>query len=213
MSVDELIKQMESPDYLKDQIKKIEDSFVDNINLEYKHPTNPKLKAVEVNPIYPNEELWGNQYLEFVFDSDPAIVKNKTVVKQEFNDELNDIKRSNSIIKSYTAKDNTSFLAYFTPNINEPMEPNTNEDLEFEWIREYSFRITPDEVQYVFIQKDENIEYCELKNKIQMNKLSKSNNEDVGKIKLTPSTGLTDYYKQQREEELKKIGKNEDISG
>jgi len=205
ISVDELIKQIESPDYLPEQIKKIEDSFDENMNLEFKHPTNTSLKPIEVLPIYPSEDLWGNQYLEFVFDSDPVIIKNKAV-----EEEVNNIKRENSIIKAFTAvKDNTSFLAYFTPTIIDSNEPNPNESVEYEWIREYSYRLKPDEVQYIFIQKDDKIEYCELKNKIQMNKFSKSSNEDVGKIKLLPSTGLTDYYQEQRNEELKKLGKDE----
>jgi len=144
--------------------------------------------------------------LEFVFDSDPVAVK-----QSNDSEEVTNNKRMNALIKGFTAvKDHTNtFLAYFTPNILESELPNEFENVEYEWIREYSFRLSPEEVQYFFVRKNDKIEYCELKNKILMNKISKSSNEDVGKIILKPSTEIPEFYKSQRDEEIKRIEINE----
>lgn len=53
--------------------------LINNINKSFEaakkppvHPTNPNLTAVAVLPLLPNEDLWGNQYTEVVFDFPPV---------------------------------------------------------------------------------------------------------------------------------------------
>jgi hypothetical protein len=55
--------------------------LVGNINKSFEatkkkpvHPTNPQLTAVAILPVLPNQDLWGNQYTEVVFDFPPVPV-------------------------------------------------------------------------------------------------------------------------------------------
>ncbi len=52
-----------------------------------RHPSNPQLKPVEMVPLIPDEELWGNTFVRVMFDSDP-IPKAKLVEYHEGYDKL-----------------------------------------------------------------------------------------------------------------------------
>lgn len=57
-----------------DQLALIESTFValDEMPLaQLKHPTKAHLEAVEVFDLYPDEQLWGNQYNVVKFADDP----------------------------------------------------------------------------------------------------------------------------------------------
>jgi len=148
------------------------------------HPTNPRLKPVEILPLLPDDELWGNEYSEVVFDTDPA------------GEEVGH-KRKNAIIKSFSmAGHDATGLKYFLPkrrrtgstgisfedeedlDLPEPEAEPEAEDLaegesEYEWVREFKYRLHKAEGEnFLFVWKKDIITYTEIKSKFLMQKVT-----------------------------------------
>jgi RNA polymerase II-associated factor 1 len=147
------------------------------------HPTNPKIKPMEILPLLPDEELWGNEYSEVVFDTDPA------------SEEVGS-KRKNAIIKSFSmAGHDATGLKYFLPkrrrissihldDSEDPEQPDPESDLppaedlaedesEYEWVREFKYRLIKAEGEnFLFVWKKDMITYTEIKSKILMQKVT-----------------------------------------
>lgn len=67
--VTEEIEEYQSRDA---QIESIESTFDAASRSKLVHPGNPYLTAVEVTPILPSREFWGQQFLHGAFDNDPT---------------------------------------------------------------------------------------------------------------------------------------------
>jgi hypothetical protein len=148
------------------QIQLINESF-EAAKLPPKHPTNPKLRAEEILPLFPDEDLWGNDYSEVVFDTDPA------------GDEQIGNKRKLAILKSFVGLDSTG-LKYFLPKrrrLEDEDEPEAEDlmegETEYEWVREFKYRLHKAQGEnFLFVWKDDCITYTEINSKVLMQKVT-----------------------------------------
>jgi len=150
------------------QVSNIISSF-DAARLAPKHPSNPSLKPVEIYQLLPDEDLWGNEYSEVVFDTDPILE----------DDEDNTRKRKNAVIKSYSVPgQDITCLRYFAPKRrridDEDMEDEQDEhETEFEWVQDYKYRLLKGEGDnFLFVMKDKEVTYHEIRTKVLMQKVT-----------------------------------------
>jgi len=151
------------------QILNINGSF-EAARVTPKHPTNPKLQPVEIFQLLPDEDLWGNEYSEVVFDTDPV----------PEDDEQSSRKRKNAVIKSVSVPgQDITCLRYFTPkrrrlNDDDDMEDEPDEnETEYEWVREYKYRLHKGEGDnFLFVMKDKEMTYHEIRTKVLMQKVT-----------------------------------------
>jgi len=83
------------------------------------HKTNKSLKPVEIIPVFPDFELWSNQYAQVVFDADP-IPQDLSPDQPDYQQRLDELqwKMSQAAVKGFSANmGNTKipFVAYMTP--------------------------------------------------------------------------------------------------
>jgi len=162
-SIADLMKHYRSKKYLEKKISEIEQTFEDAENKNFVHPKNKNLKIESCLPLFPDEELWGNQYYEFIFDTDPVAnsVDPRNVIDQ---------KRENAIIGSFTTNDE-SYLTYFTPQLGK----NDNEtDTYYDWVRKYHYKIpqaVDDYHPYVLIKGEDKYTYVPIRRKVEMQKM------------------------------------------
>jgi RNA polymerase II-associated factor 1 len=90
----------------QDQIDEINNSFIqaNSITLsKLKHPTNPKLTAVEMVPIFPDFEFWPNSLALATFDNSPISKSEQDAIKME-----------TAVLRAFN-HDDTTYLAYYVP--------------------------------------------------------------------------------------------------
>jgi RNA polymerase II-associated factor 1 len=162
------------------QIQQINDSF-EAAKTNPVHPTNPKLKPAQILPLLPDEDLWGNEYSEVVFDTDPA--------EEAVN------KRKYAIIKSFSMPGHdANGLKYFLPKrrkiaMDDEMEDDIEVDpeaediaegeTEYEWVREFKYRLHKAEGEnFLFTWRNDGITYTEIKSKILMQKVNVETESD-----------------------------------
>uniref|UniRef100_A0A6B2L8M5 RNA polymerase II-associated factor 1 homolog n=1 Tax=Arcella intermedia TaxID=1963864 RepID=A0A6B2L8M5_9EUKA len=166
-----------------------------------KHPTNPKLRPVEILPLLPDEETWGNEYSEMIFDSNP--------VEELDNNDIRK-KRKNAVIKAVsTPNQDTAYLRYFTPkrrrlndeDEEEEIEEELEGEVDYELNREYTYRLHKGEGEnFVFFWKDNEVTYNEIKNKVVMQKATKDSEAPVPfRVVLKHLPALTPAAQQQLE--------------
>jgi len=182
------------------QIANINGSF-DAALVAPKHPTNAKLKPLHIFPLLPDEDLWGNEYSEVVFDTDPVLDEEET------SPEENTHKRKNAIIKSVSLPgDDTTCLRYFTPkrrrlDPDDQPEPEQEQEQEYEYIREYKYRLYKGEGEnFLFVMKEGEVTYQEVRTKVMMQKVTKESNPyGQGRIFLKKLPTLSENAQQQLE--------------
>eukprot|EP01126_Amoeba_proteus_P004149 TRINITY_DN11406_c0_g1_i11.p1 TRINITY_DN11406_c0_g1~~TRINITY_DN11406_c0_g1_i11.p1 ORF type:complete len:296 (-),score=71.75 TRINITY_DN11406_c0_g1_i11:354-1241(-) len=169
------------------------------------HPTDPTLTAVEILPILPDEELWGNQYREVLFDFPPV---------GGTNEEERRRKRQTAIIK-FCSIPNTEdvFLSYYTASKNdldEYYQEDTQKIYNFE--REYKYK-AQDEVQarapYFFVFREDFVSLVPTKAHVSLVRASTdegSKGKRQPRIILEEADKLTPYAQEQRERALEQLG-------
>jgi len=88
-----------------DQIKVIEDTF-ESIRQAPRHPTKPNLEAVSTFDIFPNFDVWPNQYNQVQFDGDPVPA------------DIQDFPKEDAILKGFVLekdKVKVNVLGYLVP--------------------------------------------------------------------------------------------------
>jgi len=180
------------------------------------HPHNPNLTVDAIFPIFPDEELWGNEYTEMVFDSDPLV-----------GEEPSESTHTGTIVKLVSGpQSDKPLLGYFVPkgyNKKQPLsteepqidieEPETSskEDQEFTKIRDYVYNIIPKgkitELQpFFFVIREDTVSYHPIKTRVTMQRPAK---EDLAAIAIQPVTSLvvktldslSESAKQQRDQQ------------
>ncbi|GAM21877.1 hypothetical protein SAMD00019534_050520 [Acytostelium subglobosum LB1] len=82
-------------------------------NQSFVHPTNPNAKPVSVLPVFPDFELWGNEYTEVQFDADPLDLPPSNLKSDSFQQYIQRQQeiRSKGIIKGIRGK----FVYFIAP--------------------------------------------------------------------------------------------------
>eukprot|EP01090_Pellita_catalonica_P014281 TRINITY_DN359_c0_g1_i2.p1 TRINITY_DN359_c0_g1~~TRINITY_DN359_c0_g1_i2.p1 ORF type:complete len:390 (+),score=84.20 TRINITY_DN359_c0_g1_i2:74-1243(+) len=144
-----------------------------------KHPTNPNITAVEVLPLFPDFERWGNTYTEIVFDNNPH-PKRDTETVEENKNIIN-----SAIMKGFT-EDNEPFVTYFLPDENaEPETTEEGEKAKYKWVRKYKYVPTGEERKvYCFVWLDDCVYYDQISGKTNLSKI-------VDKNKANPKVFIT----------------------
>lgn len=195
-------------------IKDIEDSFEICKTLP-QHPQNPNLTVDAIFPIFPDEDLWGNEYTEMVFENDPW-------PEQESEDEVQ--RHTGAIVKSVSSSPaGKPLLAYFIPTESKQKKQNSDlepqiedeappEDQEFSKVREYTYTIpkgkATDLQPFFFIFRELNVSYHPIKTRVTMQKPTK---EELAILEVQPVTSLvvktldnlSEAAKQQRDQQRK----------
>jgi len=178
------------------------------------HPHNPNLTVDAIFPIFPDEELWGNEYTEMVFDSDPLI-----------GEESSDSTHTGAIVKLVSGpQSDKPLLGYFVPKGNKKQQPSSEEpqidveeperpkeDQAFTKIRDYIYNIIPKgkttELQpFFFVIREDTVSYHPIKTRVTMQRPAK---EDLASIAVQPVTSLmvktldslSESAKQQRDQQ------------
>jgi len=156
------------------------------------HPSNPELKAVEITPVFPDEELWPNSYLCLVFDRDPA-----PKLDDASREELEYLK-SEAVLKNF-GWGGTNFLAYMVPKKRKKEEEVPTQE-EFQWVREYSYEIKKGNEfanSYFFTFGSNCVSYRPISTRINLTKLQNKESS----VFLQPSS-ITAIHRELTPEEI-----------
>ncbi|KAL9350746.1 hypothetical protein Peur_058001 [Populus x canadensis] len=131
------------------QIKEIQASFASN-KLPPVHATNKNLKPVEILPLLPDFDRYGDKFVTVAFDGAPtADAENYS----RFDPSDRDAYESRAIMKACVASGSDpanpeKFLAYTVPSPDELSKDmyDENEDILYSWIREYHWDVQGDDV-------------------------------------------------------------------
>ncbi|KAJ3088239.1 hypothetical protein HK102_009194 [Quaeritorhiza haematococci] len=104
------------------QIRAIEHTFeyvADKEKLQaIKHPTDKSLKVAEVFPVFPDWELWSNEYTHAFFDADPIANLGANVQREKTStDPTHQVKLEEALLKPMRNPRNPkqTFIAYYAP--------------------------------------------------------------------------------------------------
>jgi len=147
------------------QIEIIEKSF-DDAKKTPKHKLKPNLTVQSILPIFPNEDMWGEQYFHVLFDRDPnAGLEGENL-------------ESKALIKSYGWKPKQPLIAYLVPKkrkreeeANEENQEKTEEppidENELDWARDMTIDYSKSKVDqgnstYLLTQTNDKVLYSPL---------------------------------------------------
>eukprot|EP01118_Nematostelium_gracile_P013254 TRINITY_DN4987_c0_g4_i1.p1 TRINITY_DN4987_c0_g4~~TRINITY_DN4987_c0_g4_i1.p1 ORF type:complete len:362 (-),score=114.00 TRINITY_DN4987_c0_g4_i1:66-1151(-) len=176
-----------------DMISAIENTF-EAANEIPVHPKNPNMKG-EVFPVFPDEDLWPNAYLNVIFDNDP-IPKDTSLTPSE-QENL----RNEAVLKNYSIDEGNNFLAYMIPKKRKRSETDEiEEEEEFEWIREYSYQVRKGSDfnnSFFFLLGEKEVTYTRIATRINVDRRTTDNN-------FSRPEKITLVTKEMNEIELKK---------
>jgi len=138
------------------------------------HPTNPQLTPVEIIPVFPDFDLWGNTYSQVVFDADPAPeVTLDTQGQPALQEEL----ELRAVVKGFSAgqgNEKQSFVSYIAPKlcVDEQTGISTPSDCDYQWLREYVYRVDPKvDNSYFFVWSSAGAYYNNIASKVILDKI------------------------------------------
>ncbi|KYR01513.1 RNA polymerase II-associated factor 1 [Tieghemostelium lacteum] len=105
----------------------IENTFYAIKDENFVHPTNPSLKPVKILPVFPDFDLWANQYTEVSFDADPFEAPPAHLHGEELNIYVKNqqMAREKGTIKGTTGK----FVYFISPTMVQ-VQPSFEDDIE-----------------------------------------------------------------------------------
>ncbi|KAG6735326.1 hypothetical protein POTOM_062115 [Populus tomentosa] len=131
------------------QIKEIRASFASN-KLPPVHATNKNLKPIEILPLLPDFDRYGDKFVTVAFDGAPTADAENY---KKFDPPVRDAYESRAIMKACVASGSDpanpeKFLAYTVPSPDELSKDmyDENEDILYSWIREYHWDVRGDDV-------------------------------------------------------------------
>ncbi|KAL1917883.1 uncharacterized protein VTP21DRAFT_3717 [Calcarisporiella thermophila] len=170
------------------QIKTIENTFnaANDANLleKLKHPTNPKLKAIDAVPVLPDFSTFDSNFSLIVFDEDPcqAQPNNSNVNGEGVSDTS---KARFSVMMPSGEKDSLDRLVYYyipdeesarklkrKRNSTQSEESNEQLQLQFHWARDYTLKLSKfDNSHKVFVMRQgEGLLYSQIYDRFQLRK-------------------------------------------
>ncbi|XP_061359135.1 protein PAF1 homolog [Gastrolobium bilobum] len=130
------------------QIKEIEASF-EAAKSRPVHATKKDLDPVEVLPLLPDFDRYGDQFVVAAFDNAPTA---DSEVYTKVDKSVRDALESRAIMKSYVASSSDplnpeKFLAYMVPAPGELSKDiyDENEEVSYSWVREYHWDVRGDD--------------------------------------------------------------------
>ncbi|KAF1002271.1 protein PAF1 homolog [Apium graveolens] len=113
------------------------------------HSTKKNLQPLEVLPLFPDFDRYGEQFVIVNFDSAPT---GDSEIYQKLDKSVRDAHESQAIMKSYKGTDSDNgeqdkFLGYMVPSLDELSKDmyDENEDISFTWVREYHYDVRSEE--------------------------------------------------------------------
>jgi len=170
------------------------DKFISDIQSSFdacmsppKHPTDPSLTPSLVVPVFPDDELWGNEYTEIVFDTNPWPGKGRGAIIQA---------------------DNEYKLLYLIPKINrhvDPMEVNM-EDMAYVKHGEYTYKFSKEKINPpLFFVLNDTVTYNFIPTKLMLKPTRPSERKPGGRVILRKIEELSEGAKQLRELERRTL--------
>jgi len=187
----------------------IEDSF-EKAKKRPIHPTNPSLKAVQILPVFPDFELWGNSYQHVIFDGDPCPAPPKPSDPQYAHKKEEQEKiMNNAIIKAFEAGE--KFVTYLAPKKVETDENGTkkrklNDDdvMEYQWVREYFYDFKKehkDRSNYFFVMTDKVVTYNVIGAKVMLQNIKSKREKSKIDQAIRPTRVTVRQREMSREEQ------------
>eukprot|EP00794_Sanderia_malayensis_P019876 gene19876-21817_t len=174
-------KKMKGHDLYKDrdaQIVAIEGSFDAAKKPITTHHTNPRLKPVEVLPVFPDFQFWSMACAHVIFDTEPS---QRGKAESASLDEM-----SHAMIRGMEDESGDQFVAYFLPSertlrkrkrtADQDQDKDDEEENDYKLAREYNWSVKNKasvgyEENYFFaLRKGEGVFYDELQTRVKLNK-------------------------------------------
>eukprot|EP00850_Spirogloea_muscicola_P023768 SM000387S14685 [mRNA] locus=s387:48721:51545:+ [translate_table: standard] len=173
-------QQLESQHDRASQIRSIEEAFR-SARQRPVHQTQPELEPVEILPLVPNLERWGDQFLQLVFDSEPTqdSVKYEGLSPAEREKlEAQALMRSVKIPgRKDAVKDR--YVGYMVPSLrskeSEAGAEGSGEEMEYDWVREYHWEVRPPDEKhhrdtYIFCFQEDKVNFAPIAGKVVLQK-------------------------------------------
>ncbi|EFA79101.1 RNA polymerase II-associated factor 1 [Heterostelium album PN500] len=162
----------------------VENTFDAINNTNFVHPTNPSLKPVSILPVFPDFDLWANDYTETVFDADPLELPPDNMRGEKFHEYIQEQAyiRSKGIIKGITDK----FVYYIAPknrvedknnNNNNNNSSSLDDDLEDDQHPYKMYKVFTSDIfqaqeeNYFMVIKDDGVYYNRLPTKVNLKRV------------------------------------------
>eukprot|EP00899_Mesostigma_viride_P019211 jgi/Mesvir1/27291/Mv07124-RA.1 len=158
------------------------------------HATNPSLTAVEVYPVLPFVERWGDFYANLVFDAHPladsevygklppqATDRLATRAILSFHDPEKDVPLELKVGKEKS-------LQLMLPRPAE-VDDDSADEMEFNWVRDYRYQVKPgpaDRNTFCFVFDSDGVRYLPMRKRMMMNKLKAKDGKNLGEEVADP---------------------------
>ncbi|PRP79833.1 Paf1 complex protein [Planoprotostelium fungivorum] len=156
-----------------------------------KHHRNAELTVAKITPVLPDFDRWGNEYNQVVFESDPI----NASTHQDWSLDRRAFSKAESIIKGFHTSDEErrNVVAYLVPKNTtlanrEREEMEEKDEVEYEWVREYTYEHAPKESfqgTYCFSVGNDAVTYNPLVNRFSFLKFKDATGQFIQPVKVT----------------------------
>lgn len=159
------------------QIRSIEESFR-VAKLRPVHQRKPDLEPVEILPLLPDFDRWGDRLTHIIFDGEPTA---DSELHSKLDSAVRDELESLAILKSFVVTETETgkqerFLGYMVPKVDELNKDmdDENDEMSYTWMREYHFEMRSEDAQnmatYVFSFGEDSVRFLPLQTKLSLQK-------------------------------------------
>eukprot|EP00123_Amoebidium_parasiticum_P011820 comp20919_c0_seq1/m.27903 comp20919_c0_seq1/g.27903 ORF comp20919_c0_seq1/g.27903 comp20919_c0_seq1/m.27903 type:complete len:500 (-) comp20919_c0_seq1:113-1612(-) len=216
------------------QVQAIKKTFdVVNSQKTWKHPTKKHLKAVDVMPLLPDSDNWGNVYSLVVFDNDPSPESVKPITPDADEEtirawELNNARMSLGFLHGMQgANPDDQYVGYFVPQkatmrARQQMEDvgedlaESSEKYRYDMVREYNFAVRTTtsqnfEKSYMLMTKGGAVHYNEITSRVMLRK--RRVQDDVEDKTTHAMVSYRPFTSEERSNQNKRVRSLEAVDG